>query len=130
MDRKQEIDPGVGRVLVSMRVDRPWSEHFCCFVASQRDFVGRHPVTTKRALRAVLKAGSVCAREPDRVAQYLVERKFVMRPEFVRQTLTELPYGRWREYSSEDTLRFSALKLHEVGLVRTNPQKLIEQGTD
>jgi len=121
---------GIGRVLVSMRVDRPWSEHFCCFVAGQRDFVRQHPVATKRALRAILKAGSVCAREPDRVAQYLVEKKFVMRPDFVRQTLTELPYGRWREYSSEDTLRFYALKLHEVGLVRTNPQKLIEQGAD
>jgi NitT/TauT family transport system substrate-binding protein len=121
---------GVGRVLMSMRVDRPWSQHFCCFVAGQRDFVRRHPVATKRALRAILRATSVCALEPDRVALYLVEKGFVMRPDFVRQTLTELPYGRWREYSSEDTMRFYALKLHEVGLVRTSPQMLIEQGTD
>jgi NitT/TauT family transport system substrate-binding protein len=121
---------GVGRVLVSMRVDRPWSEHFCCFVAGQRDFVRRHPVATKRALRAILRAASICALEPDRVAQYLVEKRFVMRPDFVRQTLTELPYGRWREYNSEHTIRFYALKLHEAGLVRTSPQLLIEQGTD
>jgi NitT/TauT family transport system substrate-binding protein len=121
---------GVGRVLVSMRVDRPWSQHFCCFVAGHRDFVRRHPVATKRALRAILRAASVCALEPDRVAQYLVEKGFVMRPDFVRQTLAELPYGRWREYSSEDTMRFYTLKLHEVGLVSASPQKIIADGTD
>ena len=30
----------------------------------------------------------------------------------------------------EDTLRFHALRLHEVGLIKSNPQTLIAQGTD
>ncbi|WP_179293631.1 hypothetical protein [Mesorhizobium sp. WSM3882] len=40
-----------------------------------------------------------------------------------------IPYG-WREYSAEDTLRFYALRLHEVGMLRSTPQKLLAQGTD
>jgi NitT/TauT family transport system substrate-binding protein len=32
--------------------------------------------------------------------------------------------------SSEDTLRFHGLRLHEVGMIRSTPQKLIAQNTD
>src|SRR5690606_31994342 len=41
---------GIGRVIVNSSVDRPWSQHFCCIFASNRDFVRKHPVATKRAL--------------------------------------------------------------------------------
>jgi NitT/TauT family transport system substrate-binding protein len=44
--------------------------------------------------------------------------------------LRTLPYRRWREALPEDTLRFHALRLHEVGMVKSTPQKLIAQGTD
>ena len=30
----------------------------------------------------------------------------------------------------EDTGRFYALRLHEAGMIRSSPQKLIAQGTD
>jgi NitT/TauT family transport system substrate-binding protein len=30
----------------------------------------------------------------------------------------------------QDTLRFYALRLHEVGMIKTLPNKLIAQGTD
>ena len=30
----------------------------------------------------------------------------------------------------EDTLRFHALRLREVGMIKSTPQKLIAQGTD
>jgi hypothetical protein len=39
-------------------------------------------------------------------------------------------YGKWREYDPEDTVRFYALRLHGVGMLKTTPQKLIAQGTD
>ena len=42
----------------------------------------------------------------------------------------DLPYLQWREYSPEDAVRFYALRLHEVGMVKSSPQKIIEQGTD
>ena len=46
------------------------------------------------------------------------------------QALKELPYGRWREYNPEETVRFYALRLREAGMVKSAPQKLIAQGTD
>jgi NitT/TauT family transport system substrate-binding protein len=44
--------------------------------------------------------------------------------------LTDVPYRKWREYNPEDSVRFFALRLHEVGMVKSSPQKLIAQGTD
>ena len=46
------------------------------------------------------------------------------------QSLQEIAYPLWREYDPEDTLRFFALRLHEVGMIKSTPQKLIAQGTD
>jgi NitT/TauT family transport system substrate-binding protein len=46
------------------------------------------------------------------------------------QALKELPYGTWREYDAEDTVRFYALRLHEAGMIKSTPQKIIAQGTD
>src|SRR5439155_21009077 len=66
----------IGRVLVSTTTDRPWSQYFCCMLTSRRDFVRKHPVAIKRAMRAMLKADAVCAREPERVTQMMVERGY------------------------------------------------------
>jgi NitT/TauT family transport system substrate-binding protein len=44
--------------------------------------------------------------------------------------LRELPYDRWREYDPEDTVRYYALRLHEVGLIKSTPNKIIAQGTN
>jgi len=30
----------------------------------------------------------------------------------------------------EDTVRFDALRLHEVGIMKSEPQKIVAQGTD
>jgi NitT/TauT family transport system substrate-binding protein len=64
----------IGRVIVNTTQDRPWSQYFCCVVIANREFVARHPVATKRALRAFLKAADVCAQEPERAARLLVDR--------------------------------------------------------
>jgi NitT/TauT family transport system substrate-binding protein len=45
------------------------------------------------------------------------------------EVVKDLPY-RWREVDAEDSLRFHALRLHEVGLIKSSPQKIIAQGTD
>ena len=44
--------------------------------------------------------------------------------------IESLSYNRWRTYNPEDTLRFYALRLHDVGMIKSSPQKLIAQGTD
>jgi NitT/TauT family transport system substrate-binding protein len=120
----------IGHVVVNSMMDRPWSQYFCCLLAANRDFVQKHPVATKRALRAILKAANVCALEPERVARFLVEKGYTMHYDYALQAMKEIPYGQWREYNPEDTVRFYALRLHEVGLIKNTPQKLIEQCTD
>jgi NitT/TauT family transport system substrate-binding protein len=120
----------VGHVVVNSAADRPWSQYFCCMVASSREFVRKHPVATKRALRAILKATDLCALEPDRAARTLVDKGLEKNYTYAVQSMREVPYNRWREYDPEDTVRFYALRLHEAGMVKSNPNKLIAQGTD
>lgn len=120
----------IGHVLLNSSVDRPWSQYFCCMVAGNREFVRKHPVASKRAVRAILKAASICALEADRSAQLLVDKGFKTPHEFAFQTMKEVPYGRWREYNPEDTIRFYALRLHEAGMIKSTPQQIIAQGTD
>jgi NitT/TauT family transport system substrate-binding protein len=120
----------VGHVVVNTGADRPWSQYFCCMVFAHRDFARKHPVAAKRALRAFLKATKVCAVEPERAARLVVDRGLAPRYDQVLQTLRDVPFGRWREANAEDTIRFYALRLHEAGLVKASPQKILAQGTD
>jgi NitT/TauT family transport system substrate-binding protein len=120
----------IGRVVVNSTRDRPWSQYFCCMMVGNRDFVRKHPVATKRALRAILKANSFCALEPERAARYLVDKGFTARGDYALQALKDIPYGQWREYDAEDTVRFYALRLHEAGMIKLSPQRVIGQGTD
>jgi NitT/TauT family transport system substrate-binding protein len=120
----------IGHVLVNMATDRPWSQYFCCMLVSNHDFVRKHPVATKRALRAILKAEQICALEPERVARDIVDRGFTKSYDFALQTMKDVPYGRWRQYDPEDAVRFYALRLHEAKVIESNPQKIIAQGTD
>ena len=120
----------IGHVVVNSGLDRPWSQYFCCMVGGNREFVKKHPVATKRAMRAVLKAASLCAVEPERAARTIVERGFTQRYDYALQTMKEISYGKWLEYDPGDTIRFYALRLHEVGMIKSTPQKIIAQGTD
>jgi NitT/TauT family transport system substrate-binding protein len=120
----------IGVSLLNTATDRPWSQHFCCMAVANRDFVAKHPVATKRALRALLKATDLCAAEPERTARSLVERGFVKDYDRAVQVLREVPYKRWREYDAADSLRFHALRMHEAGFIKSNPQKLLAQGTN
>jgi NitT/TauT family transport system substrate-binding protein len=119
-----------GLVIVNTTKDRPWSQYFCCMLAGNRDYVRKHPVATKRVLRAILKATDLCVTEPERVARLIADRGFAPRYDYARATLSEVPYDNWREYDPEDTLRFYALRLHEAGLIKSSPNKIIAEGTD
>jgi len=121
---------GIGRVIVNSTVDRPWSGYFCCLVAANKSFIDRYPVATKRAVRAILKATDLCAVDPERAARAIVDRGFTREYGYALETMKEIHYNRWREYDPEDTVRFYSLRLREVGLVKSSPNKLIAQGTD
>jgi NitT/TauT family transport system substrate-binding protein len=127
----QELrDRKIGRLILSTTTDKPWSEYFCCTVYGRRDFVRTHPSTTKRYLRAILKTADFCAAEPEQAAQRLVDAGFAGRYDYALQTLTEVPYDRWREYDIEDSLRFYGLRLHDARMIRSSPNELIAEGTD
>ncbi len=120
----------IGHVILNTTEDKPWSQYFCCLIAARRDFVRRYPIATKRALRALLKATDICAQDPERAARFMAEKGHEPRYELSLEVYKELPFSRWREMSPEDTIRFHALRLHEVGMIKTSPNKLIAQGTD
>jgi NitT/TauT family transport system substrate-binding protein len=120
----------IGHVMVNTAVDRPWSQYFCCMLTGNRDYIRKYPVATKRVLRAFLKAADFCATEPARAAQHLVDTGLTDQYDYALQTLSELPYDKWREYDAEDTVRFYSLRMHEVGFIKSSPQKIIADGTD
>jgi NitT/TauT family transport system substrate-binding protein len=120
----------IGHVVVNSAMDRPWSEYFCCMLAGNRDYVRKYPVATKRVVRAILKGADLCASEPVLAAQTLVEGRFTSRDDYALQTLRDVPYDKWRDYDPEDTMRFYALRLHDLGFIKSVPQKILANGTD
>ena len=120
----------IGHVIFNSSVDPPWSQYFCCVLAGNREFVGKYPVATKRVLRAILKAADFCAAEPARAAQRLVDGGFTPRYDYAFEALRTISYDKWREYDAEDTIRFYALRMHEAGMIKATPQKIIAEGTN
>jgi NitT/TauT family transport system substrate-binding protein len=120
---------GIGHVLVNTTTDKPWSQYACCLVASTKEFVRKYPVATKRALRAILKGVDLCATDPSRVARLWADRGLGSY-ELTLRGLRELPFGKWREIDVIDSLRFWALRMRDVGAIKSSPQKLIAEGTD
>ena len=110
-------------MILSLGTDQPWSQYLCCIAFGNPEFVRDHPVATKRFLRAILKAADICATEPERAAQQLVDGGSPERYDYALQTLTEIPYDSWREFDPEDSMRFYALRLHEVGMIKSSPER-------
>jgi NitT/TauT family transport system substrate-binding protein len=119
-----------GRVIVNSVLDRPWSQYFCCVLGVNRAYMHKYPVATKRVLRAIVKAADLCASEPTRVARQIVDAGFTPSYDYALQTLKEIPYARWREYNPEDAVRFYSLRLREVGMIKSSPNKILADGTD
>ena len=120
----------IGRVIVDSAADRPWSQYFCCMAYANRDFVRLYPVATRRALRAVLKAADLCATEPAVAARNIVTKGYTPQYDYALELIKKLPYNLWRTESPEDSLRFYALRLHEAGMVKSSPHKIMAQGSD
>ena len=120
----------IGHAIVNLLEDKPWSQYFCCTIVGNRDFVRTNPAATKRVIRAILRGAEICTNEPERAARYVVDKGDEKRYDVALEIIKTLPYRRWRDANPEDTLRFHALRLHEVGMIKSTPQKLIAQGTD
>ena len=50
--------------------------------------------------------------------------------DYALHALKEIHYAEWRERDPEDTVRFSALRLHEARFVKSGRKKIIAQHTD
>jgi NitT/TauT family transport system substrate-binding protein len=99
-------------------------------VIGNRDFVRHCPIATRRTLRALLRATDLCATQPERSAQLLVDRGYARNPDDALATLSDVQYRSWREYNPEDSVRFFALRLRDAGMIKSTPQRLLEHGTD
>jgi NitT/TauT family transport system substrate-binding protein len=120
----------IGHTIASSITDHPWSDYFCCLFAARTEFTQKYPNATKRVLRAFLKTMDLCASNPDAAAHVFVDQGITTRYDYARQMLNEIRYDIWRDYDPEDSVRFYALRLHEAGIVKSTPQKLILEHTD
>jgi NitT/TauT family transport system substrate-binding protein len=125
---KQPCARDVGHVVVNTAHDRPWSGYFCCMAATNTNFMRAHPIATKRALRALLRATDICDREPERAAQRMADLGFSH--ECALMILTDARYGLWREFDPEDSVRFFSLRLNELGIIKKTPKEVISGFTN
>src|SRR3954451_4430233 len=88
----------IGHVIVSSIEDRPWSQYYCCFLATRAEFARAYPVATRRVLRAILKAVDLCASQPARMAQLLIDKGYRTRYDYALQAFSEIRYDVWRDY--------------------------------
>jgi NitT/TauT family transport system substrate-binding protein len=120
----------LGHVILNTAVDRPWSQYFCCMLAARSAFVEKYPIAAKRVLRAVLKAIDLCITDAEWVARGAVAMGYSASYQWQLQALAESRYDIWRDYDSEDTLRFYALRMQETGFTTISPQAVIANGAD
>jgi NitT/TauT family transport system substrate-binding protein len=120
----------IGHVIINSILDRPWSQYYCCMLGVNSSYAEKYPAATKRVVRAVLKANDICASDPERVANLLVDGGYTKRYGLALQALKEVSYAKWRDYDPEDTVRFFSLRLNEAGMIKSSPQKIIAEGTD
>ena len=120
----------IGHVVVSSTTDRPWSQYYCCMLGVNNGYLRNYPIATKSVIRALLRAADICAAEPVRVARGVVERGVSEDYDAALATMRDIPFGKWREFSAEDTMRYYALRLHEAGMIKATPAKIIAKGTD
>jgi NitT/TauT family transport system substrate-binding protein len=123
-------DRGIGHTILATAVDEPWSQYYCCMLAGSGAYVSTYPVATKRVLRALLKAVDLCVSAPESVAQRMVDGGFAQSYDHALRTLNDARFDRWREFDPEDTMRFYALRMYEVGMITTSPNQIIAEATD
>jgi NitT/TauT family transport system substrate-binding protein len=126
------MQKGIGRLLIDTNVDKPWSQYFCCMITGHSDFIKKNPVATKRAVRAILKANDIVARDPEMATRILIDKKVIKESEYTHTfpELKHIPYNKWRDYNPEDTIRFYALRMRDIGMMKSNPQQFMDQHTD
>ena len=122
---------GIGRVVLDSFTDPPWSNYYCCTAVTNREWMEKHPVATKRALRAMVKGADLVAKDPEGSARFMVERGYSENFDYTCDILKEIPYKDiWRDFDPVDSVRFYALRLKQAGLIKSTPEEILERGTE
>jgi NitT/TauT family transport system substrate-binding protein len=79
---------------------------------------------------AALSGGSLLGLPRTAAAEPPPESKLASKYEYALETLREVRFDVWRSYDPEDSMRFHANRLHEVGMIKAPPNTLIARGTD
>ena len=120
----------IGHSILDTRIDRPWANYYCCALAASGDYANNYPVATKRVLRAILKSIDLCSSAPEAVARQLADRGLADNYELLAHSLAEVGYDRWRDFDTDDAIRFYTLRMREVGMSKANPADVIADGTN
>jgi len=75
-------------------------------------------------------AAGIWASDPHPAARFLWDRLYEPRFQIGMTLMKSVVFTRWREANPEDTIRFHALRPHEIGMIESTPQKVIAQGAD
>lgn len=126
-----------GTKILDQTTDKPWSQYLCCFLIANRDWARQNPVATKRFTRAVLRAADATAQDRMGAARAgvgasirnLLAQRNAPDEDILIDTTAMVSYD-WREYDPEETLRFFALRLAEVKLIKSTAQQIVAQGSD
>jgi NitT/TauT family transport system substrate-binding protein len=104
----------VGNVIVNNAQDRPWSQYFCCMLGATPSSRGRsRSPPSAWCARFCGRPVSASTRRPGSRGKSST-RGFTPNYDYAVQTLSDVPYEKWRDYDPEDTIRFYALRLHEA----------------
>ncbi len=127
----QELrDRGFNRVILNTHHRQALVSVLLLHGVGNRAWVRDHPVATKRFLRAVFKAAEFCSAEPEVAARRLVDGGFTDRYDYGLETIRRAALPRLARVGFEDSMRFYALRLREVGMISSTPQEIIAEGTD
>jgi NitT/TauT family transport system substrate-binding protein len=126
-----------GTKILDQTTDKPWSQYLCCLLVANRDWARQNPAATKRFTRAVLRAADATAKDRPAAARAgvgasirnLLAQRTTPDLEILTDATAMVSYD-WREFDPEETLRFFALRLGDVKLIKSTPQQVIAQGWD
>ena len=126
-----------GTKILDQTTDKPWSQYLCCLLIANRDWARQNPVATMRFTRAVLRAADAAEKDRPGAARAgvgasirnLLAQRITSDTEILLDTTAMVSYD-WREYDPEETLRFFALRLGEVKLIKSTAQQILTQGSN
>jgi NitT/TauT family transport system substrate-binding protein len=126
-----------GTKILDQTTDKPWSQYLCCLLIGNREWTRQNPVAAKRFTRAVLRAADATAKDRAGAARAgvgasirnLLAQRNTPELDILMDTTAMVSYD-WREFDPEETLRFFALKLGDVKLIKSTPQQIIAQGSE